>query len=109
MKAKLLTKVRSRFDWYYKKNGDAVLIDHKTHKNLVIDVKCAMEFAGVKTQDELLEHIGSISIDEYLRRVLMYKIITPFGISYASNLNYRFTRKYWKKRNNKRRTPDLIE
>lgn len=109
MKARLLKKIRFRFDWYFKSNGDPVLIDHVDHSNTVINVEYAIGYASCQDQDHLLRTLGSLSIDEYIRRILMQRLLLPFGIAYGPNVFYRRTRKWWCKKNNKRRVPELIK
>lgn len=108
MKTKLLRKIRNRFNWFYIKNGDVVLVDHKNHENILINVEYAIKLANVKTQDQLLLEIGDISIDEYLKRILIVKLLLSLGYMYSFSLIYRFSRKWWKRKEKRARFHTLI-
>lgn len=37
MKIKLLKKVRKRFSWYFRSNGDIILVDHQRQTHMLIN------------------------------------------------------------------------
>jgi len=77
MRVKLLKKVRILHNWYFKKDGFPVIIDHMNQKAYLIDFEYCLNYYNVD-KDVKLE----ISQQEWAMRALKRIILTPYGYSH---------------------------
>lgn len=79
MKARILKKIRKRFSYYYKMNGDTVILDNRKKISIVINDDYLANFYG-KTVKEVAEF--ECGIAELKRRHFLRKILLSVGVAW---------------------------
>jgi hypothetical protein len=77
MKAKLLKKLRKKYNWYFNKDGFPILIKHVTKTVIVYDLEYCCNLFAYTPED--LEKYVKVPHQKWALRLLKRDILTRYG------------------------------
>ena len=83
MKAKLLKKIRKRFNWYINKEGFPVLIDHLKKEAEIINVEFCKQHYNYQQHD--IEALIEVPLREWAWRTIKDIMLKQFGYKYINH------------------------
>ena len=92
MKAKLLKRIRKRFDYYFNKDGEPILIDLSKKEYILINMVFYRQYGNFNSIEDARKSITLSNEKEVLWRLLKDTMLRPFGYKYG-NLRFNYARR----------------